>query len=45
MIHSAEFRKPEAHGQTVLQDRSVSIGQKLVDNAKIKEIKCAILSA
>ena len=29
------FRKPEACGQTVLPDRSVLIGQKLVENAKI----------
>ena len=29
------FRKPEASGQTVLPDRSVLIGQKLVENAKI----------
>ena len=28
--------KPEACGQTVLPDRSVLIGQKLVENAKIK---------
>ena len=30
------FRKPEACGQTVLPDRSVLIGQKLVENAKIQ---------
>ena len=29
------FRKPEAFGKTVLPDRSVLIGQKLVENAKI----------
>ena len=29
------FRKPEACGQTVLPDRSVLIGQKLLENAKI----------
>ena len=38
----ASFWKPEACGQTVLPDRSVLIGQKLVENAKIK--KCDILS-
>ena len=39
------FCKPEACGQTVLPDRSVLIGQKLVENAKIeKKIKCDILS-
>ena len=32
----ASFRKPEACGQTVLPDRSLLIGQKLVENAKIK---------
>ena len=32
----ASFWKPEACGQTVLPDRSVLIGQKLVENAKIK---------
>ena len=36
--------KPEACGQTVLPDRSVLIGQKLVENAKIKKLKCDILS-
>ena len=30
------FRKPEACGQIVLPDMSVLIGQKLVENAKIK---------
>ena len=30
------FEKPEACGQTVLPDRSVLIGQKLVENAKIQ---------
>ena len=32
----ASFGKPEACGQTVLPDRSVLIGQKLVQNAKIQ---------
>ena len=40
----ATFWKPEACGQTVLPDRSVLIGQKLVENAKIKKINCDILS-
>ena len=39
----ASFWKPEGCGQTVLPDRSVLIGQKLVENAKIKKIKCDIL--
>ena len=33
------FWKPEACGQTVLPDRSVLIGQKLVVNAKIAKIQ------
>ena len=37
------FEKPEACGQTVLPDRSVLIGQKLVENAKIQKFKCDIL--
>ena len=40
----ASFSKPEACGQTVLPDRSVSIRQKLVGNAKIQKFKCDILS-
>ena len=40
----ASFWKPEACGQTVLPDRSLLIGQKLVENAKIKTFKCDILS-
>ena len=37
MVHFGEFWKPEACGQTVLPDRSVLIGQKLVENAKIRK--------
>ena len=38
MVHFGEFlKKPEACGQTVLPDRSVLIGQKLVENAKIQK--------
>ena len=40
----ASFCKSEACGQTVLPDRSILIGQKLVENAKIKKCKCDILS-
>ena len=40
----ASFGKLEACGQTVLSDRSVLIGQKLVENAKIIKLKCDILS-
>ena len=38
------FWKPEACSQTVLPARSVLIGQKLVENAKIQKFKCDILS-
>ena len=33
----------EATSQTVLPDRPVIIGQKLVENAKIENLKCDIL--
>ena len=39
----ASFWKPEACGQTELPDRSVLIGLKLVENAKIQKFKCDIL--
>ena len=41
MVH---FWKPEACSQTMLPDRSILIGQKLVENAKIQKFKCDILS-
>ena len=41
---SPTFRKLEVCGQTVLPDRSILIGQKLVQNAKIQILKCDILS-
>ena len=44
MANLKSFWKPEACGQTVLPDRSVLIGQKLVENAKIQNFKCYILS-
>ena len=45
MVHFGEFWKPEACGQTVLPDRSILTGPKLVENAKIKKkFKCDILS-
>ena len=37
------FKKPEYCGQTVLPDRSLLIGQKLVENAEIQKFKCDIL--
>ena len=40
----AEFGKPKACCQIVFPDRSVLIGQKFVENAKIKNLKCDILS-
>ena len=40
----ASFWKPEACGQTVLPDRSVFIGQKMVQKAKIQKFKCDIVS-
>ena len=40
MVH---FGKHEAFGETVLPDRSIFIGQKLVVNAKIEKFKCDIL--
>ena len=42
MANLASFWKPEACGQTVLPDRSVLIGQKLVENAKMQKFKCDI---
>ena len=44
MVNLASFWKTETCGQTVLPERSVLIGQKLVETAKIKIIKCDILS-
>ena len=41
IVNLASFQKPEACGQTVLPDKSVLIGQKLVENAKIRKFKCA----
>ena len=40
----ASLWKSEAGGQTVLPDKSLLIGQKLVENAKIQKSKCDILS-
>ena len=39
MVNFGEFLKPEACGQTVLPDRSILIGQKLVENAKTTKIQ------
>ena len=40
----ASFWKPESCGQTVLPDRSILIGQKMVENVKIQKLLCDILS-
>ena len=37
------FEKTEAYGQTVFPDRSLLVGQKLEENAKIELFKCDIL--
>ena len=39
----ASFWKPEACGQTVLPERPISMGQKLVKNAKSEKFKWDIL--
>ena len=33
----AGFWKPEAYGQTVLPDKQILVGQKLMENAKIEK--------
>ena len=40
IVNLASFKKRESSGQTVLPDRSILIGQKLLENAKIQ---CDIL--
>ena len=40
----ASFWKLEACGHTVLPDRSILMGQKLAENAKLQKFKCDILS-
>ena len=40
----ASFWTPEACGQTVLPDRSLQIGQKLIENDKIVKLKWDIFS-
>ena len=37
------FEKPDAYGQTVLPDRSILIGQKWLEKAKIEKFICDIL--
>ena len=43
IINLGIFLKREACGQTVLPDRSLLIGQKMVEYAKIQKFKCDIL--
>ena len=43
MLDLASFAKPEAGGQTLLPERSILVGQKLVENAKIEKFKWDIL--
>ena len=43
MVQFGEFLK-KAYSQTVLPDRSVIVGQKLAENAKIQQFKYDILS-
>ena len=43
MLNLASFWKREACGQTVLPDRSILVGQKLVENAKIEKLNWDIL--
>ena len=39
MVNFGDFAKPEACGQIVLPDKSYSIGQIWVENAKIQKLK------
>ena len=43
MANFGESLKPEAYYHTVLPDRSILIGQKLVENAKIEKVNLDIL--
>ena len=44
MVHFWRVLENQAFGQTVLPDRSILIGQKLVENVKIRKFKCDIVS-
>ena len=39
IVNFVSFWKPEVCGQTVLTDRSLLIGQKMVESAKIEKFK------
>ena len=43
MFNLTSYWKPQACGQTALPDKSIVIGQKLVENAKIENLKCDII--
>ena len=43
-MKNASFLKTEACSQTVLPDRSLLLGQKLFECAKIEKFKCDILT-
>ena len=43
MFNLTSYWKPQACGQTALPDKSIVIGQKLVENAKIEKLNCDIL--
>ena len=44
IVNFGSFWNPEACGQTLLPDMSISIRQKLIKNAKFQKHKCDILS-
>ena len=44
MVHFGGYWKNEACSQTVLPDRPILIGQKMVENAKIRKIKYDIFN-
>ena len=43
MVNLASFWKSEAYGQTVLPDKSLLIGHKLVESAEMENLSCDIL--
>ena len=43
MVNFGDFWKPDGWGKTVLPDRSILKGQKLLENGKIHKFKCDIL--
>ena len=43
MVNLEGFQKPELCSQTVLPDKSVLIGQQLMEKDKIQKFKCDIL--